>query len=78
MDVDTIVVDGNFPGTIKDAILTRMRAAFKQLDTQEISQITVHAGRLGRSAAAMGAAYQPILAAHFLEGNSMDLHTVVM
>lgn len=78
VDVDTIVVDGNFPGTIKDAILTRMRAAFEQLDTQEISQITVHAGRLGRSAAAMGAAYQPILAAHFLEGNSMDLHTVVM
>ncbi|GAB5509874.1 MAG: ROK family transcriptional regulator [Hyphomicrobiales bacterium] len=77
VDVDTAVVDGNFPTAIKTAILARMRNALQELDTQEISEITVQAGTLGRSAAAMGAAYQPILAAHFLEGSSIDLQAVV-
>ena len=70
VDVDMAVVDGGFPDSIKQEILVRMRAALLQLDTQEISPITVYPGRLGRDAAAMGAAYQPILAAHFLEGSS--------
>jgi predicted NBD/HSP70 family sugar kinase len=77
VDVDTAVVDGNFPAAIKSVVLTRMREALLGLDTQEISQISVQSGQLGRSAAAMGAAYQPILAAHFLEGSAMDLQAVV-
>lgn len=78
VDVDTVVVDGNFPAAIKNVVLARMRAALSELDTQEISEINVHAGTLGRSAAAMGAGYQPILAAHFLEGSSMDLNAIVL
>lgn len=69
VDVAKAVVDGGFPQAIKDEMITRMRCALNELDTQEISPIAVQAGRLGRSAAAMGAAYQPILAAHFLEGS---------
>ena len=69
VDVATAVVDGGFPDIVKQEVIARMRLALDRLDTQEISPIMVHTGILGRSAAAMGAAYQPILAAHFLEGS---------
>lgn len=77
VDVDTAVVDGNFPAAIKKVVVARMSEALKHLETQEISPIHVQRGTLGRSAAAMGAAYQPVLAAHFLEGSAMDLQAVV-
>lgn len=78
VDVATVVVDGGFPGTIKAQIIARLQTALEQLDTQEISPLCVHAGVLGRSAAAMGAAYQPILAAHFLEGSQFGTLSAVV
>ena len=78
VDVAKAVVDGGFPQAIKDEMIARMRSALKELDTQEISPIAVQAGQLGRSAAAMGAAYQPILAAHFLEGSQFGTLSAVV
>ncbi|MEM6383527.1 MAG: ROK family transcriptional regulator [Pseudomonadota bacterium] len=71
VDVDTVVVDGGFPASIKDAVINRMRVALENVDMMEIRPVRVHAGVLGRISAAMGAAYQPILGAHFLEGSKL-------
>eukprot|EP00752_Nemacystus_decipiens_P019245 g17301.t1 len=71
VDVDCVVVDGNFPRAIKEAVRARMSEAFTQLDTSEILQPSITTGMLGRKAAAIGAAYQPIMAAHFIEGSQI-------
>jgi len=71
IDVQTVILDGNFPADIKHAIQTCMEEALDQLDTSEIEQLSVIPGTLGRSAAAMGAAYQPITRAYFIEGSQI-------
>ncbi|MBV6657334.1 MAG: ROK family transcriptional regulator [Devosiaceae bacterium] len=69
VDVRAVIIDGAFPDGIKTAIRERMAQAIDQIDLLELSAISVFGGELGRDAAAMGAAYEPILAAHFLEGS---------
>lgn len=71
VDVPDIVLDGNFPNEIKRAVRAEMEAALGSLDTSEIRPPRVVLGSLGRAAAAKGAAFQPILAAHFVEGSQI-------
>ncbi|MGD1886923.1 MAG: ROK family protein [Cohaesibacteraceae bacterium] len=71
VDVQTVVIDGSFPPAIKQAIQSCMRDALDRLDTSEIERSSIVLGGLGRSAAAMGAAYQPISAAYFIEGSQI-------
>ena len=71
VDVQAVILDGNFPPEIKRAIHDHMEKALDQLDTSEIERPSVVVGTLGRSAAAMGAAYQPMTSAYFIEGSQI-------
>ncbi len=73
VDVQSVMIDGNFPLDIKKAIVARMDDAIDQLDTSEIERPAIVMGSLGRSAAAMGAAYRPITKAYFIEGSDIGV-----
>ncbi|MEM6712670.1 MAG: ROK family transcriptional regulator [Pseudomonadota bacterium] len=73
VDVHTVIIDGNFPAEIKQATARHMEDAINQLEISEIGGMSVALGSLGRSAGAMGAAYQPITAAHFIEGSAIGV-----
>lgn len=71
LDIDTVVLDGGFPPEIRSRVAERMTSAMADIDQQGLNPMTVQEGALGRRAGAMGAAFQPLLSAHFLEGSQL-------
>lgn len=71
LDIDTVVLDGGFPPAIRSRLAARMTETMAQIDQQGLFPMTVTEGELGRRAGAMGAAFQPLLSAHFLEGSQL-------
>jgi predicted NBD/HSP70 family sugar kinase len=66
VDIQTVVVDGGMPEPIKATIVEMITEALARTESEGIVLPSVLAGKLGISAGALGAAYQPIKTAHFL------------
>ncbi len=62
IDVETVVVDGAFPPSVRTRILERTEAALRQVNQQGLSPFRLVEGSLGSTARAMGGAAIPLLA----------------
>lgn len=71
LDLDTIVVDLALPGDIAGSLAEKVNAAFAGIDRQGVRTPAVFAGRMGRSAGAIGAAYLPIAARYLSTGRDL-------
>jgi predicted NBD/HSP70 family sugar kinase len=62
IDVETVVVDGAFPVSVRQRIMERTRAAIQTVNRQGLSPFSLVEGALGNGARAMGGAAIPLLA----------------
>ena len=62
IDVETVVVDGAFPVSVRQAIIARTRDVLDGLNRQGLSSFNLVEGALGSGARAMGGAAIPLLA----------------
>jgi predicted NBD/HSP70 family sugar kinase len=62
IDVETVVIDGAFPVSVRQAIIERTRAALDRVNRQGLSSFVLVEGMLGSDARAMGGAAIPLLA----------------
>jgi predicted NBD/HSP70 family sugar kinase len=62
IDVETVVIDGAFPITVRQAIIERTRAVLDRVNRQGLSPFVLAEGVLGSGARAMGGAAIPLLA----------------
>ena len=62
IDVETVVVDGAFPVSVRKQIIERTRLAIDNVNRQGLSPFTLVEGSLGNGARAMGGAAIPLLA----------------
>jgi predicted NBD/HSP70 family sugar kinase len=67
VDVQDVVLDGGFPADVRARLCAATAQALDRIDIQGIHPPRILEGSLGAAAGALGAAYQPILAAHFLD-----------
>lgn len=68
LDLRNIVLDGAFPDTVRDALIDDTRCALNVVDKRGLNGCDLEAGLLGQKAGARGAAFDPIMRTHFLEG----------
>lgn len=73
LDVTNIVIDGVFPEHVRTELAARLRDATQKLDHQGIRTPVIVEGKLGARAGALGAAYQPLLQALFVEGSALTV-----
>lgn len=71
LDLQDAVIDGDFPETFRTRLADAIRIELGKIDLQGIQPIRVQTGVLGHAAGALGAAYEPLLRAHFLEGSAL-------
>ena len=71
LDISDTIIDGSFPKHVRDALIDDTRAELRRVDTQGLNEIRITPGQLGNSAGALGAAYEPLLQAHFVEGSAL-------
>jgi predicted NBD/HSP70 family sugar kinase len=62
IDVETVVIDGAFPVSVRKQIIERTRLAIDNVNRQGLSPFTLVEGSLGNGARAMGGAAIPLLA----------------
>jgi predicted NBD/HSP70 family sugar kinase len=62
IDVESIIVDGAFPRTVRQKIVDQTRLALGKINQQGLSRFTVIEGSIGSAARAMGGASLPLLA----------------
>jgi predicted NBD/HSP70 family sugar kinase len=62
IDVETIIIDGAFPVSVRAAIIDRTRANIERVNRQGLSAFRLIAGSIGNAARAMGGACLPLLA----------------
>ena len=62
IDVETIIIDGAFPATVREAIIGRTRATIDRINRQGLSTFRLIPGSIGNAARAMGGASLPLLA----------------
>src|SRR5690606_29854015 len=62
VDVETVVIDGAFPPSVRTRILEATQAALAEVNRQGLSPFTLVEGSLGTSARALGGAAIPLLA----------------
>jgi predicted NBD/HSP70 family sugar kinase len=62
IDVETVVVDGAFPVSVRQSIIERTRLSLDRVNRQGLSAFTLVEGALGSGARAMGGAAIPLLA----------------
>jgi predicted NBD/HSP70 family sugar kinase len=67
LDVPVVVIDGSVPEALRALLVAQVRARIAGMDTRGIVLPEVVAGRLGTTACALGAAYQPIVARYLVE-----------
>ncbi|SPF78216.1 ROK family transcriptional regulator [Pseudoprimorskyibacter insulae] len=71
LDLPAVVIDGGLPPAVRTRLVLATRAAVARIDRQGIYDFEIIEGILGREAGALGAAFQPLLSAHFLEGSAL-------
>ena len=69
IDFEAIVIDGGFPGDVRDRLVARTGAHLAQLDLRGLTPPVVVAGSIGPNARAQGAAATPILSQFFLDSH---------
>lgn len=62
IDIETVVIDGAFPASVRTRIIAATREALAEINQQGLSQFTLVEGSLGTSARALGGAAIPLLA----------------
>jgi len=62
IDVETVIIDGAFPVTVRHSIIERTRAALSRVNQQGLSGFKLVEGSIGNAARAMGGASLPLLA----------------
>ncbi|HWA19798.1 MAG TPA: ROK family transcriptional regulator [Devosia sp.] len=62
IDVESIIVDGAFPATVRQRIIDQTRLALGRINQQGLSRFAVVEGSIGSAARAMGGASLPLLA----------------
>lgn len=62
VDVETVVIDGAFPGHVRARIIERTETAIARVNRQGLSAFRLVAGSIGNAARAMGGASLPLLA----------------
>jgi predicted NBD/HSP70 family sugar kinase len=68
LDVQDVLLDGTPPDFALQELLEATQEALDTMDLQGLHPITLIKGDLGRRAGALGAAYGPLMHAHFSEG----------
>ena len=66
IDIESVLVDGAFPASVRARLVTEMRRAMLRLDTRGIVVPRVEAGDIGGNARALGAASVPIVSQYLL------------
>ena len=66
IDFDAVLIDGAFPGPIRERVVAHARAALQGLDTQGILPPVLEEAHVGRNARVIGAASLPILSRYLL------------
>lgn len=66
-DVGAIIVDGGFPGHIRDRIVQQTGRALQRVDTKGINLPLIRAGVIGPEARALGAARLPLFSRFLLD-----------
>ena len=66
MDLPVLVVDGRFPEHVRHDLARRTAEALGRLDAPGLVLPRIEAGRMGRLAGAVGAAYMPLAATHMI------------
>jgi predicted NBD/HSP70 family sugar kinase len=62
IDVETVVVDGAFPASVRARVIERTNAAIENVNRQGLSPFRLIPGSIGNAARAMGGASLPLLA----------------
>ncbi len=62
-----IVLDGSFPGDVRDRLIARVEALVAAADTRGIKPPRIVSGTLGTTACALGAGYRPIVERYLVE-----------
>ncbi|HQZ12649.1 MAG TPA: ROK family transcriptional regulator [Devosia sp.] len=62
IDVETVVIDGAFPATVRQRIIVATTAAIARVNRQGLSDFRLIEGSIGNAARAMGGASLPLLA----------------
>lgn len=61
LDAPNVVIDGAFPGTVRQRIVERARVAHAEFDLRGLSPIVFHEGSIGPGARAIGAGCLPLM-----------------
>lgn len=69
IDFEAILIDGSFPESLRDELVTRVRRYVATQDTRGLIPPKIEAGSIGGNARAQGAACEPIRAQFFLNTN---------
>jgi predicted NBD/HSP70 family sugar kinase len=76
IDFDAAVIDGSYPGEVRDRFVECVEAHYRQLDRQGLSPIQIRAGTIGRYARAVGAACLPMLSAFAVDAAALPVRHV--
>ena len=66
VDVPCIIIDGNYPPSIRKSLVESVNEWIQQIDTRGIVPPIAKEGTLGLRAGALGAAFQPIVSQFFI------------
>lgn len=72
LDIQDIILDGAFPNNVRESLVKHTKTALLQVDQRGLNPFEISPGALGKSAGARGAAYEPLLRAHFREGSALS------
>lgn len=67
IDFPTIIIDGNLPANVRDALVAAVAAALDHEDMQGIRPFRLQAGMLGHNAQVLGGASLPIMARYLVD-----------
>ncbi|MFK7854776.1 MAG: ROK family protein [Granulosicoccus sp.] len=67
VDVGVIIIDGGFPPTIRDRVVSMVKSALNNIDTKGIELPTIIPGTVGAEARALGAARLPLFSRFLLD-----------
>lgn len=61
LDFEAIVIDGAFPGTVRERLTARAAQLFSGLDRRGLSEVDIVSGSIGADAGSIGAAALPLI-----------------
>lgn len=70
-EFETVVIDGSFPGHVRDSLVAKVTADFEAMDRQGLSDATIKAGHWGPIARAVGAAALPLNESFSIDQNRL-------